>query len=187
MFTLKGVSEHGDRNSSVSCGRAAASSLLLAVCALPGMGCSNSGTQPVRGQWELPSDAQAQSVLGVLLLGDSRKATCTAANLWPLGLGVVTLGQGPCSPPSCVAVAGCAFSRHELTVKEFMKPKPGPVENLFLISGQRGCRAPPSVLGVGAALCSQLGAPQPAWGRGGLSAGHWTRLLTCGVKGASST
>lgn len=37
---------------------------------------------------------------------------------------------------------------HELTILEFVKPKPGLVENLFLISGQR-VGASASVLGVG--------------------------------------
>lgn len=49
------------------------------------------------------------------------------------------LGQraGPL-PGCCMLATGCAFSRHghELTIMEFVKPKPGSVENLFLISGR---------------------------------------------------
>lgn len=66
-------------------------------------------------------------------------------------------------------------NRQELTVMEFMKPKLGPVENLFLISGQRHWEPQPSMLGVGAVPRSQLGA-HTAW-RSLPECGPW--LPTC--------
>lgn len=68
---------------------------------------------------------------------------------------------------SCRAAISCTLSRpcHELTVMEFVKPKPGPVENLFLISGRHRWFPSPVCWGWG------LMVVQPAQHPGSLS---WT-------------
>lgn len=69
---------------------------------------------------------------------------------------------GPCSPlPLAPAAIRYTLSRpcHELTVMEFVKPKPGLVENLFLISGRHHWFLSPMCWGWGRPWsCSQLSA-----------------------------
>lgn len=83
------------------------------------------------------------------------------------------LGQraGPL-PGCCMLATGCAFSRHghELTIMEFVKPKPGSVENLFLISGRHLGATAKCVRAGEQRLHTRLGSTalstQPAWPRG---------------------
>lgn len=91
------------------------------------------------------------------------RGTSAALITWTSNLKVVNWDRklGHFSPAhSCIAPTSYTFSKNcqELTVMEFMKPKLGPMENLFLISGQRHWEPQPSMPGVGAVPRSQFGA-----------------------------
>lgn len=141
----------------------------------------------MRGQCELSSDAQVQSILGVLLPGDSRKQHAQPQISGPWALGGWT-GAGALLPSFLHSHSRLHFLQARAHCHGIHETQARPGGKSVFNFWPAWLQSTTESGGGGGCTVQSARRPHSLFReRGGLSAGHWTLLLTCGVKGVLGT